>query len=123
MRQHLTLLGDRQAGKTTALIRLAALEAVQGESVLYHCQTAPMADDCFHRAVEWLQESALSKEVLKVAHTTGHQRILFVSGGRIVFLPQESRTMRSITPDIHVMDDVQTEPHVAARRIYRGVLR
>lgn len=125
MKQHLTVLGDRQSGKTTALIRLAVMEAaIEGQRVLYTSYSGAVAEHHFKMTVDWLYESIFRNEIVKVSRTNGQQRITFRSGGTIFFPPPSKSEFRGYTPNVHIMDsDDFAEAHISAERVYRGVMR
>jgi hypothetical protein len=109
------LVGDRQTGKTEALLRIAAYELVEGHRVLWMGPSRAQDHDAFLRMREHL-ERYWPRLVEKVWLTNGQQRIKCVTGGMAYFGPQR------VTPDCVITDDVSADPeymHPEAR-IYKA---
>lgn len=116
MKTHLTIVGDRQHGKTEALLRLAFSDASFGDTVLFQSENAPQRSDAFARA-SGIANSR--KDVIKVVLTNGNQRIVFESGGRILF----GVSSRGVDVDTHIIDSPTAPEHPGAQRIIRSALR
>lgn len=97
------LVGDRQSGKTEALLRIAAYALVDGERVLWIGPSRSQDHSAFLRMTDHLEHYWPGK-VEKVWRTNGAQRIKMTSGGMMYFGPQR------VTPDTCITDDVSGDP-------------
>jgi hypothetical protein len=135
MKQQLTILGDRQSGRTRTLGLIALADAASGEEVLYEAESWQMAENCFHDIAD-LAQVLYPDRIEKIRCANGKYLIEFkaigsepplIPGGRIRFASStrlESRQMAGIrTVTTHIMDDVHAEPHPDAVRVIRAVLR
>ena len=78
----ITLVGDRQSGKTHALLNLGAVEAENGHTVAYIADQLVVARNSFERYVEL---HAALDTVDRVYRANGEQRVRHKSGGIIYF--------------------------------------
>lgn len=119
---HLTILGDRQTGKTTALIDMAVEEAGRrGGIVWYQAENRSMTKHAVKMAVDRIRELDPSL-INRVNNINGRERIIFSSGGLIDFDGAEFwRNHRRI--NLHCMDEAPGEPYPRAARSARTVLR
>lgn len=120
--QHLTILGDRQAGKTKLLVDIAIDEAArQGRRVLFF--TASRAYDSWTlKLIEARSRELVPQLVEQVYYSNGRERIRYTTGGLLFFRQDQHHSVSPI--DTHIIDDVSGgESCVGANRIYRAVLR
>lgn len=123
--QRVTILGDRASGRTCVLALIAVDEAVQGRHVLW--ETGHPQD--VTRAVELIQR--LAGDFVRSVRTGGAGGGLKFHGkGEIMFYawrgtarPFDTPPLRSWRVDTHIADDVYTEGHPDATRIFKAVLR
>lgn len=121
-RTYLTVLGDRQHGKTELMLRHAVSEARDVDAtVLYECERSPITHDAFLRGVKMAERRPAS--VAKILRSNGDEQIEFAGGGRVLFATSGRGTGRGIDVDVHVIDGGNAEPHPTAARVVRGVLR
>lgn len=121
----LTIVGDRQHGKTHQLIEIAIDAAELGQKVLYQCDLQRETRECFLRAEQCANRR---RTVAKVWCARGEQRIKFDSGGVIFF---DGRLLRGLGDlyelgeglDVHILDSSTAEPLPLAGRVYRSALR
>ncbi len=128
---HLTILGDRAAGKTHTLIDMAIDEAARrGGVVWYQCRDRTTTA-CILRDVVDRAQQIVPGMIKRVYRTNGCERIQFTSGGLIDFSITGDRATHSMQKaaysmqriGLHVMDDVPSEPYPYAARTVRAVLR
>ena len=76
-----TISGDRQAGKTHALMALAAAEASIGQTVVW------FAEDSYHAhvALQQMPGFIASNLIDKIRYGNGNRKIITTPGGTIVF--------------------------------------
>lgn len=77
----ITLVGDRQAGKTHALLTIGAADAVAGKTVLYITELSPV-----NAFTEYQQIAELLGEY-RAYRQNGAERVVHPSGGVIHFTP------------------------------------
>jgi hypothetical protein len=114
----LTIIGDRQSGKTYLMTMMAVEEAAGGGTVWYQGTDYHMDrvnfQNCLERA-EWLYKDRIKRAY----RSNGAQRIVFTGGGEICFSPKEyGRTF-----DLHCLDEIPGERLSTATRSVRAVLR
>lgn len=109
------LVGDRQSGKTQALLRLAAYALMDGERVLWIGPSRTEDREAFRLMVEHLSHYHPGL-VETIWRTNGQQRIRATSGGTMWFGPQR------VTPDTVLTDDVSADPEYMypMARIYKA---
>jgi hypothetical protein len=133
MKQQLTILGDRQSGRTRALCLIAIADAAAGEEVLYECETWNLAEETLRTAAD-LMYLLCPEKVEHIRRANGQYAIEFKGddlpfhGGRIRFTSAsriESRMMRGARNiSTHIMDNMRfCEPHPDALHVIRSVLR
>jgi hypothetical protein len=118
----LTIIGDRQSGRSRILIDMAIDHAARHhETVLYQCPSRTEA----HCALKMAQDRTLElvpKAIRCVHATNGRERITFNKGGVIDFVGDELwSTGKKI--GLHCMDGVACEPYPNTERAVRAVLR
>lgn len=110
----LTVIGDRQHGKSY-LLGLAAIDAaVSGLTVFYQCESRTMARERFFDLEQRANRFGLLERVYRA---NGDRRLLFTGGGVIRF------HFRGDTVDLHIIDDLNAMPLPGARRVIRAALR
>lgn len=124
--QHLTITGDRQAGKTKMLVDVAIDEAArQGRSVLFF--TPSRNQDSYTLSLIEDRAQHLCPELIeRVYRTNGRERILFKGGGLVYFREPGRESSRRHQPDVdtHIIDDVSGgDSCVGATRIFRAMIR
>lgn len=120
--QHLTIVGDRQAGKTKLLVDVAVDEAArQGRDVLFF--TPSLDQDAWTlKLIQERAEQLVPGSIERVYLTNGRQRIIFTSGGRVRFRLNRGEANPKV--DTHIIDDVSGgDSCVGATRIYRAMMR
>lgn len=119
--QHLTIVGDRQAGKTRLLVDVAVDEAArQGRDVLFFTPSLDQ-DSWMLKLIQERAEQLIPGAVERVYRTNGRQRITFTSGGRVRFRLDKDENPRV---DTHIIDDVSGgDSCVGATRIFRAMIR
>lgn len=115
---HLTISGDRQTGKTEALLHLGVADAAAGRSVLYSGSSRGAVRDALQRARAFVDSRS---DVERVDLANGKEAVYFDNGGRLLFLPNIA--LRGITVDTHLIDDPFIEPFPTAQRVIRTARR
>ncbi len=108
-RGHVTIEGDRMAGKTETLLALSITQAAAGEKVLYVTLNHAVAAHTFRRAVDIAGPSA------KAFRTHGEER-LAVADGVIWFRSARSHQLNHHTADMIVLDEYDFyagQPYIA----------
>lgn len=121
--QHLTILGDRQAGKTKLLVDVAVDEAGrQGRRVLFYTYSRDQEGWVLKLIEERARDLIGDDQVQKVLRSHGRERIFFASGGTVFFRLDNSDVNKSV--DTHIIDDVSGgESCVGATRVFRAMMR
>lgn len=110
----MTIEGDRQSGKTEALIRLAVMDAVSsGKRVVWAAPSSPLEAEAFARI-----ERAHAAE--RVCRTTGRRRIGYRSGGEILFVTVGRGGGRGLSAEVLVLDGVADDAAVDLMPIING---
>lgn len=118
----LTVLGDRQDGKTYLAELFAITEAFKGNRVLFDCYSMDYAGNALRNCADLAEQFRFPVKVLR--RTNGRLMIEFFSGGCVWFEPVTRTSGRAYTPDVHIIDDVGPgEGHPLAKRIFRTVMR
>ena len=118
---HLTIVGDRQTGKTEALLKLGIADAEAGMTVLYSSRLRSTMKDAFEHA-KLLIASNRNIEEVRLAH--GDESVRFAGGGRFIFGCYETRSEgRGIMVNTHLIDDASNDPHPSAERVIRTARR
>ena len=121
---HITVVGDRQHGKTHILMDQAFLDAAGGATVLYESPLHRDSEEAFYRAEALSTKVPWSSLVHRAWRTRGEERITFHSGGSIIFRSQSRCCATEAWPiTVHVLDGTNSQPHPEAQRIYRSALR
>lgn len=117
MIQEQTISGGRQSGKSYSAMKLAIDAALQGERVLFDCDSRVMLSERFAQ----MQQMAPADEIARVTLSNGNERIRFQSGGEIVMLNRTARAGRGLTADLHVIDHDRpgAEANLTAKRVVR----
>lgn len=119
----ITIIGDRQHGKTYTLLGIAIQEAADGMDVLYVGPRDVETSNAFHDAAE-MAKRRYGYRVKTVHVSNGSQRIIFDNGKQVRFTCIRAKGGRTFNADVMILDNVEIEndmfPH--ANRIYRGVL-
>lgn len=96
----ITITGDRQVGKTEAIIDVMIRHAREGAIIAYVSQGLKVCAEVQHRIERRRLPDA------KSYRANGKQRIAFDSGGTILFLSGQRGSGRGLSIDILVWDDV-----------------
>jgi hypothetical protein len=125
-RQRLTILGDRQAGKSHTLRILSITEAMQGRTVLY--ETEPYAGQAYAEETARQIDDLLTEWSIIHHRDGGNGQRRFTldkQGGSILIKPQGQPLRGRFDPplDTHILDDCGGEGDQRATRVYRGMLR
>lgn len=96
------MVGDRQSGKTEALLRIVSYALIDGQRVLWLGPSRVSDQDAFMRMRGHL-EHYWPGLIEKVWLTNGQQRIKAKSGGMMYFGPQR------VAPDVVVTDDMSAD--------------
>jgi ABC-type phosphonate transport system ATPase subunit len=113
--KELVLTGEHESGKSYALNLIAVDSAAAGEFVLYQCESKQMVQ-C--RMSELRRIVAQRNDIEAVSHSASNCRIEFLGGGRILI----GIHSRGLTPDVHLMDNVDEDWSFATKRVVRTVL-
>jgi hypothetical protein len=97
------MVGDRQSGKTEALLRIASYALIDGQLVLWLGPDRHHDQDAFLRMTEHLQHY-WPELIVQTWRTNGQQRIKCKGGGMAYFGPQR------VAPDVVITDDVSGDP-------------
>lgn len=110
----LTLIGDRQTGKTHTALLLAICQAQLGDSVLYTSHSGQYAAHQFRSAQDLI--TALGFRVDQMSSRNGDWTIRFRSGGVLEFRPPtRSRSPKKYA--LHVLDDDAVESPMSDRLV------
>lgn len=117
MIQEQTISGGRQSGKSYSAMKLAIDAAVQGERVLFDCDSRRMLLERFRQ----LRELSPSVEIARVTLSNGHERIDFRTGGSIIMVNRTAHGGRGVTADVHIIDHERqgAEANPTAQRVIR----
>jgi hypothetical protein len=117
----LTVIGDRQEGKTRILIDNSISTAQLGGKVWFQTRDRSVGHLTVKQTVERIKEID-SKMIQQVSIANGHERIVFTSGGVIDF--DGAGFIRSAQViDLHCLDEVFGPGYTRAKRVIRTVLR
>jgi hypothetical protein len=133
MKQQLTILGDRQSGRSRQAVLAAICDAQDGKRVLYEVDKPGSTEEALRTASD-LALRLCPNNVLRVVRARGRLAIDFkddrglpsTASGRIDFrcLRTSPEYGRGGRVDTHVIDDVPyAEPHPDALHVIRVVLR
>ncbi|MBB5167117.1 hypothetical protein [Mycobacterium sp. AZCC_0083] len=124
--RRMTIIGDRQSGKTYTLLERAVSHARQGEIVVFDCETLRMAQhthsECLNTHVRWGSDD--------VSYRASYQDITLdrhsFRPGRIIFRPH-GRRAPDFDPkavDVHLLDCSPNDlVYKSAKLVIRAVHR
>lgn len=101
-----TISGNRQTGKTKALLDIAAKEAEAGRKVLWFADSRRALVEAHRRLVESMPASV----VKKVHRGHGQERITVAGGGEVVFICVGRYAGRGHVADTLIFDDTPVHP-------------
>ncbi|AER26142.1 hypothetical protein SEA_DIMINIMUS_121 [Mycobacterium phage Diminimus] len=121
--RRLTIMGDRQSGKTHHLLDIAVDNAERGKAVLFDCATVPLMANTYDRCVrEHARFGWPGSTVVKCLD--GLREIYFESGGKIVFNAGTAYVKRYTgLVDVHLIDDTDVDARAGAELVIRAVKR
>ncbi|UBV14816.1 hypothetical protein [Mycolicibacterium fortuitum] len=97
-----TLVGDRQTGKTHGLLAVAVADAIRGRRVVYQAQTLTVAYHHMRDVAEMIPETLIRR----VFHTNGNYRIELFNGGVVWFRSHGQEALpASRRIDTYLLDD------------------
>lgn len=129
MKGHVTILGDRQSGRSTLALLAAIQDGQDGRRVLYEVSSNTEATEMLRQGAD-LAYRLCPDSIDRVNIARGRQEIRFKGepgpssrGGSILFWSSYHRPPTD-RPDTHILDGVPyTEVHPNATRSIRVVLR
>lgn len=117
----LTVIGDRQDGKTHLAGIYAITEGRLGSQVLFESVTGEYCAQILKSCVELL--GLMGIEYTAAHQSNGNQRITFANGGCIRFIPTGTWMHHRYDCDVHIIDEGSDMVHPQAKRILRTALR
>lgn len=97
----LTIQGDRQAGKTEALTRIAAADATNGRRVLFGTYRWSNAREAFDHITQQIPRELIQR----TRRSSGQLRIELTNGGLIDVRAVTTTGHRGILADTAILDD------------------
>ena len=115
-----TVLGDRQTGKSEMLIALAAWLIREGQRVLYVGHDMTTVTDKMRR----LERNVYGDDAYTIHRAHGAEGVTHASGGQVIFASERSGRGRGFNCDALILDEVDSYPHANpyVQFVYRAPL-